>query len=269
MRVDKYLKVSRLIKRRSVAHDACEDARIFVNGKEAGATKTRKAAQKGSYRLPLVSPVLMTSRGTVAVEVTYIGNGARKLIERASAGLPLPVSIDEAKQTMVNYYNAYPLEKTSLYPGVAEGLQKLSANGFYLVVVSVSACEAVGHEHVEHVGIGEARSLRSSLFPSLEYVFHVTFFLSDGEAQVHLSRLGTVEVEIDEEVVGRVETHDGVDGRRWVVGGDIGLCDALSIDHQLQLRVLHPSIPVSGVDAVDSGFLFGCTHSHDLCYKGD
>ena len=35
MRVDKYLKVSRLIKRRSVAHDACEDARIFVNGKEA------------------------------------------------------------------------------------------------------------------------------------------------------------------------------------------------------------------------------------------
>ena len=68
--------------------------------------------------------------------LTYIGNGARKLIERASAGLPLPVSIDEAKQTMVNYYNAYPLEKTSLYPGVAEGLQKLSANGFYLVVVS-------------------------------------------------------------------------------------------------------------------------------------
>jgi len=35
MRVDKYLKVSRLIKRRSVAHDACEDARIFVNDKEA------------------------------------------------------------------------------------------------------------------------------------------------------------------------------------------------------------------------------------------
>lgn len=35
MRVDKYLKISRLIKRRSVAHDACGDDRIFVNGKEA------------------------------------------------------------------------------------------------------------------------------------------------------------------------------------------------------------------------------------------
>ena len=50
-------------------------ARVLVNGKEAGVTKSRKAAQKGSYRLPLVSPVLMTSRETVAVEVTYTGNG--------------------------------------------------------------------------------------------------------------------------------------------------------------------------------------------------
>ena len=35
MRVDKYLKISRLIKRRTVAHDACEEERIFVNGKQA------------------------------------------------------------------------------------------------------------------------------------------------------------------------------------------------------------------------------------------
>ena len=35
MRVDKYLKIARLLKRRTVAHDACEESRIFVNGKEA------------------------------------------------------------------------------------------------------------------------------------------------------------------------------------------------------------------------------------------
>ena len=35
MRLHKFLKISRLIKRRSVAHDACEEARISVNGKEA------------------------------------------------------------------------------------------------------------------------------------------------------------------------------------------------------------------------------------------
>jgi len=35
MRIDKYLKVSRLIKRRTVAQSACDGGRIFLNGKEA------------------------------------------------------------------------------------------------------------------------------------------------------------------------------------------------------------------------------------------
>ena len=38
MRLDKYLKVSRLIKRRTVANDACDTARISVNGKVAKAS---------------------------------------------------------------------------------------------------------------------------------------------------------------------------------------------------------------------------------------
>ena len=33
MRIDKYLKVSRLIKRRTVANEACDAGRICVNGK--------------------------------------------------------------------------------------------------------------------------------------------------------------------------------------------------------------------------------------------
>ena len=32
MRIDKYLKVSRLIKRRAVANEACDQGRITVNG---------------------------------------------------------------------------------------------------------------------------------------------------------------------------------------------------------------------------------------------
>ena len=35
MRLDKYLKVSRLIKRRTVANEACDAGRVFVNGKPA------------------------------------------------------------------------------------------------------------------------------------------------------------------------------------------------------------------------------------------
>ena len=39
MRLDKYLKVSRIIKRRTVAHDACDAGRVLINGK----------AQRASY----------------------------------------------------------------------------------------------------------------------------------------------------------------------------------------------------------------------------
>lgn len=35
MRIDKFLKVSRLIKRRSIAKKACNDGQVFINGKEA------------------------------------------------------------------------------------------------------------------------------------------------------------------------------------------------------------------------------------------
>ena len=38
MRLDKYLKVSRLIKRRTVANEACDSGRITVNGKVAKAS---------------------------------------------------------------------------------------------------------------------------------------------------------------------------------------------------------------------------------------
>ena len=35
MRLDKYLKVSRIIKRRTVAKEACESGRVTINGKVA------------------------------------------------------------------------------------------------------------------------------------------------------------------------------------------------------------------------------------------
>ena len=38
MRLDKYLKTSRIIKRRTVANEACDAGRIIVNGKAARAS---------------------------------------------------------------------------------------------------------------------------------------------------------------------------------------------------------------------------------------
>ena len=38
MRLDKYLKVSRLIKRRTIANEACDAGRVLANGKPARAS---------------------------------------------------------------------------------------------------------------------------------------------------------------------------------------------------------------------------------------
>lgn len=46
MRLDKYLKVSRLIKRRTVANEACDAGRVLVNGKVAKASVDVKVGDR-------------------------------------------------------------------------------------------------------------------------------------------------------------------------------------------------------------------------------
>ena len=69
MRLDKFLKVSRLIKRRSVANDACDADRILVHGRQA----------KASYQVK-VGDVLEIAFGqrTLKVEVTQVADNVSK-----------------------------------------------------------------------------------------------------------------------------------------------------------------------------------------------
>ena len=46
MRLDKYLKVSRLIKRRTVVNEACDAGRVLLNDKPARASAPVKAGDK-------------------------------------------------------------------------------------------------------------------------------------------------------------------------------------------------------------------------------
>ena len=46
MRLDKFLKVSRLIKRRTVANEACDAGRVMVNGKPAKASVNAKVGDE-------------------------------------------------------------------------------------------------------------------------------------------------------------------------------------------------------------------------------
>ena len=46
MRLDKYLKVSRIIKRRSVAADACDAGKVLINGKSSKASVSVKVGDE-------------------------------------------------------------------------------------------------------------------------------------------------------------------------------------------------------------------------------
>ena len=46
MRLDKYLKVSRIIKRRTVANEACDAGRVLVNGQPVKASRNIKVGDK-------------------------------------------------------------------------------------------------------------------------------------------------------------------------------------------------------------------------------
>ncbi len=69
MRLDKYLKVSRLIKRRTVANDACDGERVSVNGRQV----------KASYQVK-VGDVIEIAFGqrTLKVEVTAVTENVTK-----------------------------------------------------------------------------------------------------------------------------------------------------------------------------------------------
>ena len=69
MRLDKYLKVSRLIKRRTVANEACNNGRISVNGRVVKASYEVKTGDR--------IEISMGTR-TVAVEVLQVADNVRK-----------------------------------------------------------------------------------------------------------------------------------------------------------------------------------------------
>ncbi|MCI6287926.1 MAG: HAD hydrolase-like protein [Lentisphaeria bacterium] len=66
--------------------------------------------------------------------VSYVGDGARKLLERAFADNP--INVDEGLEHMIRHYYEHPVVDTVLYPGVAEGLAALKNAGWKLAVVT-------------------------------------------------------------------------------------------------------------------------------------
>ena len=69
MRLDKYLKVSRLVKRRTVANEACDAGRVSANGKQV----------KASYDVKVGDIVaIQFGQKTLKVEVLLVADNVRK-----------------------------------------------------------------------------------------------------------------------------------------------------------------------------------------------
>ena len=69
MGLDKFLKVSRIIKRRTVANEACDAERVTVNGRPAKASYDVKVGDKLSIRF---------GERTLNVEVLQVAETVRK-----------------------------------------------------------------------------------------------------------------------------------------------------------------------------------------------
>lgn len=85
---------------------------------------------------------------------SYVGDGARKLLERSFAGEMLPVPLDDALKIMVEKYSADPLYHTFLYPGVKDGLMELYNAGWILTVVS-NKPQVISEKILSGLGIRE------------------------------------------------------------------------------------------------------------------
>ncbi len=69
MRLDKYLKVSRIIKRRTIANEACDAGRVLINGKVAKASQNVKIGDVIEIQL---------GNNTNKIEVTAIKDTTKK-----------------------------------------------------------------------------------------------------------------------------------------------------------------------------------------------
>ncbi|MDB5052397.1 MAG: hypothetical protein JWM44_447 [Bacilli bacterium] len=86
MRLDKFLKVSRLIKRRTVAKDVSDQGRVWINGKEAKASSNVKEGDELKIRF---------GQKSITVRIERIAETTRK----DEAGQMYTVLLEETHKT--------------------------------------------------------------------------------------------------------------------------------------------------------------------------
>ncbi len=100
---------------------------------------------RAEYGLPPLSVTEVTS---------YVGDGVRKLIARSFADVEGTFDLEEVVKRNRRHYEANLVVKTTVYPGVAEGLASLYDGGAVLAIVSNKPTEFCGRI-LDHFGVGK------------------------------------------------------------------------------------------------------------------
>jgi phosphoglycolate phosphatase len=95
--------------------DSAEDLAISTN------------ATRAQFGLPPLDQSVINS---------YVGNGAAVLVRKALGDSTPQAVLEEALAFFLRYYRAHALEHTRFYPGIKDALQKLSATGHVLSVLT-------------------------------------------------------------------------------------------------------------------------------------
>jgi len=91
---------------------------------------------------------------TLPVETVtgFVGEGIRNLVSRSLQDAPFAVDLDEAVRLDSEFYRQHIHDRTTLYPGVRNGLERLAAAGHVLALLS-NKPGAASREILRHFGI--------------------------------------------------------------------------------------------------------------------
>jgi phosphoglycolate phosphatase len=83
---------------------------------------------------------------------TYVGNGAPLLIRRAMGEQATEAEVQEALEFFLEFYRKHDLDRTTLYPGVKESLDRLAAAGKRMAVLTNKPVD-MSRDIVEGLGV--------------------------------------------------------------------------------------------------------------------
>jgi phosphoglycolate phosphatase len=84
---------------------------------------------------------------------SYVGNGAPLLVRRAMGEQATEAEVQEALEFFLEYYREHVLDRTTLYPGVKDALERLMEAGKRMAVLTNKPVR-MSHMIVEGLGVG-------------------------------------------------------------------------------------------------------------------